>query len=279
MGEGRRLENDHFRSNKPTPPNSDEMSPVQIVQAIVPLPEDVWFLGRIDRYNPNAHVRFHRKAGRFTVETNLLPEIAIRLKNPEQGDYMLFNTDNPARLLVTMGFEFRLSDEGKYVLFDPEGRAQDLPPIATKEIDRWYRDICYGVVWSDNLLKKKEELLELLRTGQMTNQAGSFVARGDSVWVGLDGGFSEGLGTLGGLAVYDLSTKRWRLIRHALLIEHAVSSVMFVEQEIWLGTLHAGEYASSSQSGLVLYNPDTGHWHNLNKQNSRNRGEPRLLNG
>ncbi len=103
-----------------------------------------------------------------------------------------------------------------------------------------------------------ERMVQWLRDGALVPVLGEYLQRDARLWFALQGGFSEGEGTFGGLAVYDLATSTWKIHYGLELLESFVTSMIVVDDALWMGTAHRGEYAVYGISGLVRFDFGSG---------------------
>lgn len=103
---------------------------------------------------------------------------------------------------------------------------------------------------------------------------GPFVRVEDKVYFGLLGGFSEDVGSFGGIAIFDLKTQKWQMIHHPLLLNSFVTGIVIDQGgTLWLGTLVHGEYGEYPASGLVTYNIKSQKWKSYTTKNSKISGD------
>jgi hypothetical protein len=89
----------------------------------------------------------------------------------------------------------------------------------------------------------------------------SAVAIDDTVaWLGLDGGFGESGGALGGLYHVNRRTKSYALITNELLDNSRVTDMALTPPWLWLGTDSPSEYFRHGESGLLRLNLRTHSW-------------------
>ena len=170
---------------------------------------------------------------------------------------------------IDLGGAFVLakSDTGFALLENGENRGW---PIVTEgDLDRWGSEVRLGLPRD----YPEDQLRILLATGRLTNVPGPFVRVGDQLWFGLAGGFAGSEGQLGGLVVYDIRERSFRVVRHKFIADVAVTRLLAVGDELWIGT---GRFASSRLGGLrglLLHRPKRREWRQFSPENSRISGD------
>ena len=79
-------------------------------------------------------------------------------------------------------------------------------------------------------------------------------------WIGLAGGFAEGMGDLGGIYRLDRRTGAWELITDSTLAERTVAGLAPVGEWLWVGTQNPAEYGAYGDVGLLRFNTRTRSW-------------------
>lgn len=79
-------------------------------------------------------------------------------------------------------------------------------------------------------------------------------------WFGIDGGFSEGFGALGGLVRVDRATGALAVIAHSWLGDVSITSMIAIGDTLFLGTMRRGEYGPWGTEGLIRYEPGRDRW-------------------
>ena len=165
------------------------------------------------------------------------------------------------------GFALAKSDTG-FALY--EGTVNRGWPIVTEnDIDRWGKEVRLGLPRD----YPEDQLRTLLYAGRLRNVPGPFVNRGDELWFGLAGGFAGSEGQLGGLVAYDVKEKTFRVVRHKFIADVAVTRLLSVGDELWIGT---GRFAPSRLEGLrgmLLYRPKRNEWRQFAPENARISGD------
>ena len=131
------------------------------------------------------------------------------------------------------------------------------PPLEEDEVRRLAPQIRYGVPMGGEL----EHLIAAYRQGTLAPVLGPFVRKGPLVYVGLLGGFTEEEGSLGGLAVFDLSGAKWTVHRPRELVEVFVTDMLLRDDKLWMGTVHYAEGGLIGISGLVEFDLASGEFH------------------
>ncbi|HET9012408.1 MAG TPA: hypothetical protein VFN38_11375, partial [Gemmatimonadaceae bacterium] len=79
-------------------------------------------------------------------------------------------------------------------------------------------------------------------------------------WFGLDGGFSEGDGVLGGLLRVDRTSGAVVTLAHPYLADVSITSMIAIGDTLFMGTERDGEYGAWGTQGLVRYEPARDRW-------------------
>ena len=119
----------------------------------------------------------------------------------------------------------------------------------------------------------EDRLYQLLGEHRLRNEPGPTVRTGDVRWFGLKGGFTGGLGQIGGLLSYDYAARRYTIKRPFLLVDASITRVYARKGEVWLGTARFGENAIEGITGLILYRPARGEWRQFSRRNSGISGD------
>lgn len=151
------------------------------------------------------------------------------------------------------------------------------PPITKDELCRYGKivEMQYGsggdqtdCGWWDESMTQGSDTLE------SNTRLGPFVQIDQKIYFGLLGGFDEGIGTFGGMAIFDLTTRKWEVLRPPLLLGSKVTSIAQNQpDELWMGTLTEGEGEESPISGLVIYNLASQEWKSYTTKNSPITGD------
>jgi hypothetical protein len=116
------------------------------------------------------------------------------------------------------------------------------------------------------------QLFTLFATGRLRNVPGPFARTPGTLWFGLAGGFTSGEGQLGGLVAYDVATRSFRVIRHKFIVDAAVTRLLVVDDELWIGTGRYGPRRREGLRGLLLFRPKRREWRQFSPENSRISG-------
>ncbi len=146
-----------------------------------------------------------------------------------------------------------------------------LPQMRQAEVVQWGGLVEYGV----DVSKPMSFIQRALADGGAGHTLGPFVVDSEKrrVYFGLQGGFSEGIGGFGGVAIFDLDARRWRIVRHRLLLESAVISMHLDGDDLWMATLHFAEGGVISIAGLVRWDMATDRWSSFTEANSNITGD------
>ncbi len=165
------------------------------------------------------------------------------------------------------GFELARRDTG-YALID-NGTDRGWPIVTEEDLDKWGKEVRLGLPRD----YPEDQLRTLLAHGRLKNVPGPFVRLGDALWFGLAGGFAGSEGQLGGLVVYDIPLQSFRVVRHKFIADVAVTRLLPVGEELWIGT---GRFASARLEGLrgmLLHRPQRREWRQFAPENSRISGD------
>ena len=104
---------------------------------------------------------------------------------------------------------------------------------------------------------------------------GSFIEVDGVYYFGMKGGIAEGVGHLGGLAVYHPPEMMFTVLRSRYLVDSAVTGITQMGDELVMSTVYQGEFVTVTgpglywenggehKVGLVLYNTSTGKWRHI----------------
>jgi hypothetical protein len=227
----------------------------------------------VARTAPDSAGRIHTL--RFDVEANRWsgPTVEAPAEAPERLDQVLvFNGglfdqfSGRERIELGDGFVLARSDTGFALIEHGENRGW--PVVTEEELDRWGKEVRLGLPRD----YPEDQLRSLLLQGRLRNVPGPFVRTGDALWFGLAGGFAGNEGQLGGLIAYDLATRSFRVVRHKFIVDAAVTRLLAVGDELWIGT---GRFAPSRLEGLrgmLLHRPKRREWRQFAPENSRISG-------
>src|SRR6266516_1862490 len=94
------------------------------------------------------------------------------------------------------------------------------------------------------------------------------LGQGDTdVWFGLNGGFSGGLGGLGGLVRFNRKTGRVESVWTDELLQAPVTGLAVSDDALWVGTTKGG-YGQPGRVGLLRYDLKTSTWRRYTAENS-----------
>ena len=102
---------------------------------------------------------------------------------------------------------------------------------------------------------------------------GPAVVTENGVWFGLAGGFSGGDGQFGGLVVYDRRDRTFHVLRHKYMVDAAVTRLLIVGDDVWMGTGRFGPVSIDGLRGVVLFRPNKREWRQFAPDNSRISGD------
>jgi hypothetical protein len=105
------------------------------------------------------------------------------------------------------------------------------------------------------------------------SRLGPYAESDGRLFFGLYGGFSEGEGAFGGLAIFDLDTESWDVLRPPQLLDATVTEVVPAGDTLWIGTVHPGEYGVYPASGLLRFDLQDCTWTGFTTENSDLAGD------
>ena len=165
------------------------------------------------------------------------------------------------------GFVLARRDTG-FALLD-HGTDVGWPVVTWDELDKWGKEIRLGLPRDfpgDQLVMLKEQ-------NRLKNVPGPYVRIGDTLWFGLAGGFAAAEGQLGGLVAYDTKTKSFRVVRHKFIVDVAVTRLIAVDGELWIGTGRFAPAWLEGLRGMLLHRPGRNEWRQFSPDNSRISGD------
>ena len=165
------------------------------------------------------------------------------------------------------GFELARRDSG-FALLD-HGVDKGWPAVSEDEVDKWGGEVRLGLPRDF----PEDQLRTLLAQRQLRNVPGPFVRLGDTLWFGLAGGFTGGEGQLGGLVAYDTKRGAFSVVRHKFIVDVAVTRLLSVGDELWIGTGRYGPSRLEGVRGMLLYRPARREWRQFGLDNSRISGD------
>ena len=215
-------------------------------------------------------VTWDRKANRWSapvVEASPVLTLADSLAAVRVFSGGLFDKFGGTELRLEDGTVLAKSDTG----FAYSTATENLgwPPVTPEDVDEAGSKIRQGLPRDF----PEDRLYELLGQKRLMNEPGPTVRAGDVRWFGLKGGFTAGVGQIGGLVSYDFAKKRWDVERPFLLVDASVTRVHARKGELWIGTARFGETAIEGITGLILYRPSRGEWRQFSRRNSRISGD------
>jgi hypothetical protein len=107
-----------------------------------------------------------------------------------------------------------------------------------------------------------------LRQDTVSTRVSATVIDDTVAWIGLDGGFGEDEGALGGLYRVNRKTNSYSLITNELLDNSRVTDMALTPPWLWLGTDSPSEYFAHGESGLLRLNVATHSWKQYTSANS-----------
>jgi hypothetical protein len=198
---------------------------------------------------------------------------AARSEHPRLDQVLVFNGglfdqfSSASEIDLGEGYVLAKRDTG-YALID-QGIDRGWPTVSVYDLPKWGREVRLGLPRDF-----PEDQLEALHAqGRLRNVPGPFARVGDKLWFGLAGGFAAGEGQLGGLLAWDTAKKQFEVVRHKFIIDVAVTRLLALGDELWLGT---GRFAPTNLEGLrgmLLYRPARREWRQFAPDNSRIAGD------
>lgn len=165
------------------------------------------------------------------------------------------------------GFTLAKSDSGYALLENGENRGW--PAVTENEVGTWGREVRLGLPADF----PEDRLYQLLATGALRNVPGPFARTDDALWFGLAGGFTGSEGQLGGLVAYDIAQRTFRVVRHKFLVDAAVTRLLAVGDELWIGTGRFGSRRLEGLRGMLVHRPKRREWRQFSTENSRISGD------
>ena len=110
---------------------------------------------------------------------------------------------------------------------------------------------------------------EGLETDTVSTRVSAMAIDDTVAWIGLDGGFGEDGGALGGVYHVNRLTKSYALITNEFLDNSRVTDMALTPPWLWLGTDSPSEYFRHGESGLLRLNVRTHSWRQYTSANSR----------
>lgn len=165
------------------------------------------------------------------------------------------------------GFTLARRDTGYALLENGEDRGW--PAVTEDEVDRWGGEVRLGLPREF----PEDRLHQLLAMGRLKNVPGPAVVTENGVWFGLAGGFSGGDGQFGGLVVFDRRDRTFHVLRHKYMVDAAVTRLLIVGDDVWMGTGRFGPVSIDGLRGVVLFRPNKREWRQFAPDNSRISGD------
>jgi hypothetical protein len=215
-------------------------------------------------------VTWDRKANRWSEPVAQPAPVLTRadsLAAVRVFDGGLFDKFGGTELLLEDGTVLAKSDTGFALSMGTESLGW--PPVTPEDVDEAGGKIRQGLPRDF----PEDRLYQLLGQHRLLNEPGPTVRAGDIRWFGLKGGFTAGVGQIGGLLSYDFTKKQWNVERPFLLVDASVTRVYARNGEVWIGTARFGESAIEGITGLILYRPSRGEWRQFSRRNSRISGD------
>jgi len=215
-------------------------------------------------------VTWDRKANRWSNPVYEAPPVlthADSLGAVRVFDGGLFDKFGGTELPLGDGTVLAKSDTGFAYALGTENLAW--PPVTPEDVDEAGGKIRQGLPRDF----PEERLYQLMGQHRLFNEPGPTVRAGDVRWFGLKGGFTGGVGQIGGLLSYDFVQKQWHVARPYLLVDASVTRLYVRSGEVWVGTARFGENAIEGITGLVLYRPARNEWRQFSRRNSRISGD------
>jgi len=215
-------------------------------------------------------VTWDRKANRWSAPVPEAPPVlthADSLGAVRVFDGGLFDKFGGTVLPLEDGTVLAKSDTGFAFTLGAEDLAW--PSVTPEDVDEAGGKIRQGLPRDF----PEERLYQLLGQHRLFNEPGPTVRAGDTRWFGLKGGFTGGVGQIGGLLSYDFAKKQWDVERPFLLVDASVTRLYVRQGEVWIGTARFGESAIEGITGLILYRPARDEWRQFSRRNSRISGD------
>ncbi len=160
---------------------------------------------------------------------------------------------------------YRIETGGIAIEEGDQHRFHPIPAPDRAEFARWFA--------RTDLEERGYSLSELL---QQSQGAGPVLRLGphgqwkQKLYVALLGGFYEGEGVFGGMAIFDLGSEKWQRVHPRALLDVAVTDVQAdpVAGAIWVSTASFGEWGPGPGSGLLRFDPVEQRWDRFTSENS-----------
>lgn len=228
----------------------------------------IWFFA----IRPSESNRVDESVHRFDAATGAMTRIAVDAPDlpAEIGEAWQAFRDERARprawpalptpLAPRRGYAKHFEILHRAILVEEhlEYRLHPLPWPTWTDVARWLPRTSHG--------RLNPGVLEWLRKdyGERAPGAtlGTYAHAQGRLFFGLNGGFSEGMGAFGGMAIFDLEGETWHVQRPDELLEATASGVVATLERgaVWIGTLYPGEYGPGPASGLVRFDTRTCDW-------------------
>lgn len=213
-----------------------------VVQVISLGPDTVWFCG--SRRTPSY---FYVRATREWRNATAANKAPCADGSTIRADGL--TTTHPARGLWISAVKAPTDSEGQ-----SHGRSYLTVVDSTNR-----RTVDLKPAFDTPLIKK---LLEPYEVGMDTVSTGitAVVANDSLIWIGLMGGFAEGMGELGGIYRVDRRTGSYELMIDSVLGEHTITGAASVGPWVWFATENPAEYGPYGDAGLMRLDARNRQW-------------------
>ena len=171
------------------------------------------------------------------------------------------------RLDLGGGFTLAKSDTG-FTLFDKEEN-RGWPTVSEDDIDRWGKEVRLGLPRD----YPEDQLRTLLYQGKLRKCPARSSTSGTSCGSASRAGRRAARASSAGSSPTTWREKTFRVVRHKFIADVAVTRLLSVGGELWIGT---GRFASSRLEGLrgmLLYRPKRNEWRQFAPENTRISGD------
>ena len=215
-------------------------------------------------------VMFDPAARRWSVPMPAVnpPDSTLRLDQVLVFNGGLFDQFG-GRATIDLGGGFTLAKRDSGYALIENGENRGWPAVTEHDVDEWGREVRLGLPADF----PEDRLYRLLATGALKNVPGPCVRVGDTLWFGLAGGFSGNEGQFGGLVAYDIAQRSFRVVRHKFLVDAAVTRLLAVGDELWIGTGRFGARRLEGLRGMLVHRPKRREWRQFSTENSRISGD------
>lgn len=211
--------------------------------------------------SPSAVIRIgrDRAASLLALDSPLVPEKVRKDAQPKPRELKCWSESFRSSVQPCPFPEFQEGDAEYHLmplglLGIQRGRYQVYqPPLPQADAAELAAQVQYGVPVGN----EQGYVLESQASGASPAQLGPYLRVKQQLYIGLLGGFSEGYGALGGLAIFDLGKAAWKVHRPSNLLEVHVTDMVMSEGALWMGTAHFAEHGVIGMSGLVRFDRAT----------------------